>query len=79
MMDQRANYQFPSGATAPSGSGGSTPRGTTTEEAPKKSMIDQICPYFSWANFLSKDCHVQIITGAAMIMVVGVVLSKVIR
>jgi hypothetical protein len=72
------NSDFPSGATAPSGEGGSTPRGVQ-EESTKPDTLAQLCQYFKWMNFISDDCHVQVVAGIAGIAVAGILLSKVIR
>lgn len=87
-------YNFPGGERAPSGDGGGTataptgPAGADTgggggDTTPKDvaGVVAKLCPYFAWMPIGTgaKDCNLKVLAGAAVVILGGALLIKVMK
>jgi hypothetical protein len=75
-------HQFPGGERMPSGDGQGQAPPAQGDGAPGKTdaqdYIKQFCPYFAWMP-ISKDCNVQVVAGAAVVLLGGALLIKLLK
>jgi hypothetical protein len=76
-------YQFPGGERMPSGDGqGQAPppatQDDTSQQKDAKDFIKELCPAFAWMP-ISKDCNVQVLAGAAVVVLGGALLIKMLK